>query len=225
MRKAFSMIELIVTVVLLGIVFAAIPGLMYRAVEADAASLEGEALYHAAAKMQEIIAQPHNGMLNLELYRNRPLVINYYNGPGSATPPPSNRICDGVSTETTGINNMKSRVPTIKRDALCADNNSSVVENINVMPAVVQSAINHYNGWSQTNFARGYKLEVTVTPMFDQHANDFDAPIAWSGFPPAAIAIATAPTDLLVISVRAAYNDDDETIGVLNYVASNIGKR
>jgi hypothetical protein len=221
------MIELIVTIVLLGIVFAAIPGLLYRAVEADASALEGEALYHAAAKMQEIIAQPHNGILNRSDlgYKDRPLVIDYY-AAGSLAIAPFNRIC-GASPETAGIYNMKfnptGRMSTIKRDALCANNVFNVVEDINATPEAVQSAINHYNGWSQANFARGYKLEVTVTPMNDAHANNFAAPIDWSGFPVAAQP--TKPTDLLVISVRAAYNDSDETIGVLRYVASNIGKR
>jgi prepilin-type N-terminal cleavage/methylation domain-containing protein len=228
MRRAFSMIELCITIVLLGIVFAAIPGLLYRSVESDAASLEGEALYHAAAKMQEIIAQPHNSMLNKERYRNLPLVIDYY-AYGWVTNAPSNRICiSGGGIETQGLALLKSVAPTLKRDALCADNgNVGDLDPIPATPTSPQSAINHYNGWSQTNFARGYKLEVTVTPMDDPRAsNTIDTPPApsdWSGFPVAASA--HVPTDLLVITVRAAYNESDETIGVLRYVASNIGKR
>jgi hypothetical protein len=206
------MVELSITIVLIGILFAAIPGLLFRAVESDLSALEGEALYHAMAKMQEIISKPHNGALNNVEPRYKPYVLDY----DSATN--ANSICQTAagSIETTGIAALKASVPNLKRDAICTVATPQAIGLVSP-----QSAINHYDGWSETNFALGYKLEVFVRPLYDNRvASGFADKAVWTGFPAAA-----AQGDLLLITVRAAYVLDDETIGELFYVASNVGKR
>jgi hypothetical protein len=209
------MIELIITIVLIGIIFAAIPGLLARAVEADTSSLEGEALYHAAAKMQEIVAQPHNSILNKDAYKNKPYVV-YYDG---------GAICGG-GTETKGIQELKNTAPIdiggLKRDAMCPDKTPQY-EDITLAP-VLQSAINEYNGWRQTDFSQGYTLEVAITPLQDNrvvsgYTQDLNLS-EWTATSPA-----TTPRDLLLITITASYSDTGETIGVLRYAASNVGKR
>ncbi|GHS87287.1 hypothetical protein FACS189487_03150 [Campylobacterota bacterium] len=62
-RRAFSLVELIFTIILLGIIFVTVASLLFKSVELDIASFEGEALYRAAALMQRVTAQPHNSAL------------------------------------------------------------------------------------------------------------------------------------------------------------------
>lgn len=212
------MIELIVTIILIGIIFAAVPGLLLKSVESDIASLEGEALYHAAAKIQEIIAQPHNSLLNRDDLRGKPLVINY----GAGINPICPLVADGSITETRGVAELKSSASGIalKRDSLCY--NASATDIIGGIGLVEpQSAINEYHGWTQRDFSQGYRLDVTITPISDNHVADFGNPPNWTNWPSAG----AAPSDLLLITVRVAYDDTDETIGVLRYAASNVGKR
>ncbi|MDR1451812.1 MAG: type II secretion system GspH family protein [Helicobacteraceae bacterium] len=229
MRKAFSMIELVITIVLIGIVFAAIPGLLFRAVEADVASLEGEALYHAAAKMQEIVSQPHNSMLrDGRISNNIAYVIDYDRYGGSIN---LNPICDtAAQDETKGIARISAEIAakasppiTLKRDAICF---YSTIPELRprdfawVRPQ--QQGINDYHGWTQEDFSQGYTLEVSVKPIEDNRvAGSYAAMPDWRVWNDSS----TSHSDFLLITVRAAYSDDNETIGVLHYVASNIGKR
>jgi hypothetical protein len=207
------MIELIITIVLIGIIFAAIPGLLFRAVESDRSALEGEALYHAAAKIQEIISQPHNSILNEEAYRNKPYVV-YYDG---------SAICNGA-TETVGIHRVKQYIPAVKRDAICIAGTAPDFRDISSSSTLPlkQSAINEYNGWKQQNFSQGYTLEVAITPVLDNHATTSALDPDWRDWPSTGLA---DPSDLLLITVTASYSDTGETIGVLRYAASNVGKR
>ncbi|MDR2905449.1 MAG: hypothetical protein LBU73_05815 [Helicobacteraceae bacterium] len=63
MRGAFSIVELIITIMLLGMIFVTVPALLSKSIEADLQSFEGEGLYHAGALLNRILSQAYNSVL------------------------------------------------------------------------------------------------------------------------------------------------------------------
>lgn len=180
------MLEAILTIVLLGLVFATIPMLLTKATESDAASLEGEALYHASALVSRIAALPFNSAL---LDGNESRIINLGDcavtlggaavRAGTQTLAPAKfRSCVGIAADLVAYN------PNLR-------------------------AINQFHQHPQIATDRGFALDVTVGYLPEN--------ATWDGW-----ATAAGPTNLLLITVTAR-DDVNATIGVLRYVATNIG--
>ncbi|GHV58597.1 hypothetical protein FACS1894103_0300 [Campylobacterota bacterium] len=199
-RSGFSMIEIIVTILLLGLIFATVPMLLESANQSDADSLEGEALYHAAALLNRITAMPYNSAL---LDGNESRILDVIDGAGTSK---CNDNINGrkVRAGTKVINPPQFRSCT---DAPKVSHGQSNPDE--------KRAINHFDGYTQDLVDRGFTLKVTID-NFDPTPSSI-----WTDYP---VAPKGAPvTHMMLITVEAVRTDTDTTIGTLRYVASNIG--
>lgn len=69
MRRGFTIVEVIATLLLLSIVFVTIPTFLSISVKSDETSLEGEALYHATALISHI-SNPLNTFEEMSKYND-----------------------------------------------------------------------------------------------------------------------------------------------------------
>lgn len=188
MRKAFSILEAIATIVILSVIFATIPMLLSKTTEVVEGSLEGEALYHASALITRIASMPFNSVL---LDGNESKIINL-----NASECGSD---DGLRDGSREINATKMR--------------QCVVEKTFLEPLIKkdtnQSAINHFQGYKQDLEERGFGLKVDLKYIED-----------WAVWSEAD----KGSSNFLLITVTAFHQqDENDVIGALNYVASNIG--
>ncbi|GHV07706.1 hypothetical protein AGMMS50229_14960 [Campylobacterota bacterium] len=199
MRKGFTIAETIVTIVLLAIVFTAIPTILEKATESDINSMEGEALYNAAALLNRVISLPYNSALD----ENSTHLIANWTGSGCSDP-------------AYGINGASVRVGTVafnpKEFRKCSEPIAALDSFANITP---QMAINHFDGYEDDSLTdRGYKLKVSVLYFDNGESTD------WSRWEKGATA---ATKNQLLVTVTALYAASDEEIGRLHYVVSNVG--
>lgn len=197
MRRAFSIAEAIITIVILGLILPTIAMLLSQSTKSVEDSLEGEALYHASALITRIASMPFNSVLV-----DHNTTTNIINFDGTETECEDNRYRKGSNAiGGSGIKIRKCTEVTQKSDLGGLAYNPSL------------SAINHYQGFKQDiGEDRGFSLKVDLK-YFDRWEN------AWNQVSPSA-----DPQNFILITVTAYHTgDESKVIGVLNYVASNIG--
>jgi len=103
MRRAISMIELIFSIVILGIVFLSIPLIIQNANTSLESTHDSKGYYHALALMQIIIAKPwdHNNIDDLSTSEVYYILGADCVGRTGLTPGESRRMCDPALTPTT----------------------------------------------------------------------------------------------------------------------------
>ncbi|MDR3163203.1 MAG: hypothetical protein LBT81_05020 [Helicobacteraceae bacterium] len=202
MRKnAFSMIETIVTVVLLGLIFGTLPILMSTVVEVEEDALEGEALYHASALMNRIVSLQYNNKVKDSIVGHSTINANCTYLLDSANVregtallrPERFRRCD-ITTTPDGLSWEES-----------------------------QTGINQFNGARFDMEERGFRLDVQVGYLAD---NTLLPPVGvittvWT-LDQSATAGVTG-SNFILVTITARNRQTGNEIGVLHYVASNIG--
>lgn len=193
MKKAFSIVETMATIVLLGIVFTTIPMLLSRAGEVVDDSLGGEALYHASALITRIASMPFNSVV-VDLNKSARIIDLNITDPNV-----SSAKCglDGLRKGSRDINATKMRL--CESGVTTLDPFSAKATN--------QTAINHFQGYTEDLDERGFRLSVDL-----KYIKDWDL---WES--------SATESNFVLITVTALHKDDNRIIGVLNYVASNIG--
>ncbi len=196
-RRGFGLLEAIVTIVILGLVFTTIPMLLSQANKSDEVTLEGEALYHAAALIRRIASMPLN---STALDGNESQVIDF---DGSQCDDRDDNTSARSGTDALlqqGIGENRFRSCTT--DTLNYEGFSNPAN---------RRAINHFQDYERVFAERGFRLEVALG-WLDDTAGD------WSGW-----STQGAESNLLLITVTARHLGSGEPIGTLRYVAANIG--
>ena len=199
MKKGFSIIEIIVTIVLLSLIFATVPMLLEAANRSDADSLEGEALYHASALVNRIAAMPYNSAL---LDGNETRMLDFGGATGCGY------VINGLSVRRGTFDLMPPQFRS------CAREGGTVIAPHIHSDTTPKRAINQFQGYTQDLTDRRFTLNVTI--------DDFNPPnnSVWSDYPSAG---KTGGADMVLITVEAVSTDTGTSIGMLRYIAANIG--
>ncbi|MDR0747811.1 MAG: hypothetical protein LBE89_08015 [Helicobacteraceae bacterium] len=198
-KNAFSMIETIVTVVLLGLIFGTIPILMSTAVEVEEDALEGEALYHASALMNRIVSLSYDSNVSDDIVGN-------IAGSGCGS------TLDGVD--------VRLGTATLRPERFRRCDNITVPLGLTLEEG--QTGMNQFRGAEFNMAERGFRLEVQVGYLSDNTATPGGIPTtSWTLDQSETAGV--GGSNFLLVTITAINVQTMSEIGVLHYVASNIG--
>ncbi len=209
-KRAFSLIELVFSIVIISISMLTIPFLMTEANKSDEEAIKQQAIFHSIALMNIILSFPWDDENKNENVNKILTVIN------STCQNMLNSDINATLGERSIFENVAGIGESLFRTCTVAQAvNNPTPPNLSPIPILIPTApktsISSFNGYGEE--LNGYDINVTVKYIKDDYTDSNKT--NW-------YENSSVSTNLKQISIKS-YDCKKELIAELNYVAGNIG--